>query len=98
AAATPAKEQLQPAAVTLKDGHVLRGYVVQPSETIIDPYSNQPITLHKGLFLVDDYCRRFFFSHAYVDHADNRDFSYGSILFSKRDPAYLGAASIPPIR
>jgi hypothetical protein len=97
-AAAPAKEQLQPAAVTLKDGHVLRGYVVQPSETIIDPINQTPITIHKGLFLVDDLCRRFFFSHAYVDHADNREFDPGRYFISARDPAFLGATSLPPIR
>ncbi|HEX5271041.1 MAG TPA: hypothetical protein VFW33_11155, partial [Gemmataceae bacterium] len=98
AAPAPAKTELQPAAVTLKDGTVLRGYVVQPTETIIDPYSSTPITIHKGLFLVDDYCRRFFFSHAYVDHADTREFSPGTYVISARDPAFLGPQSLPPIR
>ncbi len=99
-AAVPAsaKEQLQPAAVTLKDGHVLRGYVVQPSEEIIDPYSHTPIVLHKGLFLVDDYCRRFFFSHAYVDHADTRPFDVGKEVPFPRSLSFLGDLSLPPIR
>jgi dienelactone hydrolase len=96
--AVPAKEQLPPAAVTLKDGLVLRGYVVQPSETIIDPVSQTPITIHKGLFLVDDFCRRFFFSHAYVDHADTRPFDIGKVYYAKRSVSFLNALSLPPIR
>jgi dienelactone hydrolase len=94
------KPQLPPAAVTLKDGHVLRGFVVQPTETILDPVSNAPITLHKGLFLVDDLCRRFFFSHGYVDHADTRDFPIGPYVTSdpNRRPNYLGESALPPVR
>src|SRR5690349_14065960 len=92
ALAQATKPNLQPAAITLKDGHVLRGFVVQPSETIIDPINQTPITIHKGLFLVDDLCRRFFFSHAYVDHADNREFAMGPYVTSdpNRRPNYLG--------
>src|SRR5262249_19147815 len=91
-------QKQQAAAITLKDGHVLKGYVVQPSETIIDPISQAPITIHKGLFLVDDYCRRFFFSHAYVDHADNGTFELGKIVEYPRSLSFLGASSLPPIR
>ncbi len=98
AAPASAKEELPGAVVTLKDGHVLKGYVVQPSETIIDPYSGEAITLHKGLFLVDDYCRRFFFSHAYVDHADTRPFEIGKYVQYPRDLSFLGPTSLPPIR
>ncbi len=73
---------------------------MQPSETIIDPINQQPITVHKGLFLVDDYVRRFFFSHAYVDHADTREFPSGPYVASdpNRKPNYLGESSLPPIR
>jgi pimeloyl-ACP methyl ester carboxylesterase len=87
-----------PAAVYLKDGHVLKGYVVQPSETIVDPISQQPITLHKGIFLVDDLCRRFFFSHAYVDHAETRPFDPGKYFLDKRSTSFPEAKSLPPIR
>jgi pimeloyl-ACP methyl ester carboxylesterase len=93
-----AQGKLQPSAVTLKDGQVLRGFVVQPSETIIDPYSQAPVTIHKGLFLVHDYCRIFFFSHAYVDHAENRAFDFGRILDARRHQSFLEAKSVPPVR
>jgi hypothetical protein len=88
----------QGAAVILRDGHVLRGYVMQPSETIVDPISHEPITLHKGIFLVDDLCRRYFFSHAYVDRAENRDFDIGRRLTWDVARSFPDGMSLPPIR
>jgi dienelactone hydrolase len=98
AAFAQASKQPQPSAVTLKDGHVLRGYVVQPSTVIIDEVSKTPVTIHLGIFLVHDFSRLFLFSHAYVDHADNRPFEVGRIIDARRTMSFLGAQSVPPIR
>jgi acetyl esterase/lipase len=87
-----------PAVVYLTDGHVLRGYVLQPTETIIDPVSQAPITLHKGIFLVDDFCRRYYFSHAYVDRAETRDFDVGKQIKWDFPRSFPDGKSLPPIR
>jgi pimeloyl-ACP methyl ester carboxylesterase len=85
-------------AVHLKDGFVLKGYVGQPVETILDPASGQPVTIHKGMFIVTDLCRYFFFSHAYVDHADSRPVDRGTEVKRLRNYSFPGGKSLPPIR
>ncbi len=86
-------------AVYLKDGFVLKGQVGQPTETIIDPINQQPVTLHKGLFVVYDGCRLFLFSHAYVDRAESRPFTEGKGGFKWHVAnSFPGARSLPPIR
>src|SRR5262249_19765827 len=80
----PAGPQHPAGVIYLKAGHVLKGSVVQPSETIIDPGSGQPVTIRQGLFILDDICRRFFFSHAYVDRASPQPFDYGKVVEWKR--------------
>jgi dienelactone hydrolase len=97
-AALLAQKAPPPSAITLKDGTVLRGYVVQPSETTIDPYSKAPVILHKGIFLVHDYCRLFFFSHAYVDHAEPQPLDISPVIDVRRTQSFLGAQSVPPVR
>jgi hypothetical protein len=93
-----AKNKLPTGVVYLKDGGVLKGFVRQPSETFIDPASGQPVELHKGIFVVDDYCRRYFFSHAFVDRAESRDFDIGKIVEWKVNRSFPDAKSLPPIR
>jgi len=84
--------------ITLKDGYVFKGDVQQPTETIIDPFSQQPVTLHQGIFLVDDVCRRFFFSHAYGEKAETRPYVRPQYFINKREKSFPGAKSLPPIR
>jgi pimeloyl-ACP methyl ester carboxylesterase len=98
AAAALAKPDDHAGVVYLKDGHVLKGYVVQPSETIVDPISQVPVTLHKGIFVMDDFCRRFFFSHAYVERAENQPFDYGKVVKWDFARSFPGGKSLPPIR
>jgi pimeloyl-ACP methyl ester carboxylesterase len=98
-AAPPAFARNLPTGVVyLKDGTVLKGYVLQPSEDIVDPVSSQLVRLHKGIFVVDDMCRRYFFSHAWVDHADTRDFDLGKVVRWKVNSSFPDGKSLPPVR
>jgi pimeloyl-ACP methyl ester carboxylesterase len=99
ATAALAREDKHGAVVYLKDGYVLKGVVLQASsETIIDPVSSQPVTLHTGAFLVDDYCRRTFFSHGYVDRSEPRPFDLGNEIEFKRARSFPEPKTLPPIR
>ncbi len=72
---------------------------MQPTETFIDPVSKESITIHNGIFLLDDLCRRFFFSHAYVDRAEKGDFTpLVGLLEFPRSKSFPEAKSLPPIR
>jgi dienelactone hydrolase len=97
-AALAAPPEKQSGVIYLKDGFVLKGYVVQPSETIIDPFSQQPITLHQGIFLVDDGCRRYMFSHGHVERAEYRPFDLGRAVSFPRYNSFLDGKSVLPVR
>lgn len=98
APAAPAAIKDQAGLIFLKDGHVIKGYVLQPSESFVDPVTLESYTVHKGIFLVDDMCRRFFFSHAYVEKADYRPFDTGKEYAWTRRLSFVDAKSLPPIR
>jgi pimeloyl-ACP methyl ester carboxylesterase len=84
--------------IYLKDGRVLKGVVIQSTETIIDPVNKDLITLHKGIFVLDDYCRRYFFSHAFVDHADSREFDLGTRVVWDFPRSFPDGLTLPPVR
>jgi pimeloyl-ACP methyl ester carboxylesterase len=86
------------AVIYLKDGHAIKGRVLQRSEVIIDSASGQTVTIHQGNYMVDDYCRRFFFSHFYLDRSEGRPFDLGNPVEFPRARSFPAAKGLPPIR
>jgi enterochelin esterase-like enzyme len=69
AAATVARADL----IQFKDGFSLEGKVKQQGGWQQDIYSDQPVWMPRGIYVLDAGARRIYFSHSQIQDVDNRD-------------------------